>query len=171
MESTPGTKKCPIDGNDLTSIEHPVVKAQGCHKCGGIWIAQDQFSHIVKHADELNDAENECINQAGVITSTSSSVCPNGHGTMLRFFYAGDRHITIDRCTECQGIWLDDGECRILAQRLEYVHSHQPGEAQMAIAEMSSAHVQTISNLSTIKSFCNYIGQDLLGLQNLDLSL
>lgn len=96
-----------------------------CPSCRGIWLSQAQLSEIldqVSHKAEANFATVESDGHASIghtfAPSRVARDCPQCAKEMENYKYA-DTGVWIDACSASHGIWLDEGELRLLAQRSE----------------------------------------------------
>ena len=83
---------------------------------------QEYFARLDQEAlaalRRQNDAE-----RARAERSSHHMRCPKCGGTLAEAEMA---HVKIDRCGDCDGIWLDKGELQILAKHLEAHESGNP---------------------------------------------
>lgn len=103
------------------------VAVDVCPDCHGIWLYGGELSKILE-VEETKLAESEI---AQFLTGDKctlrkemsiESFCPSCQTPMATYVYCYDSGIKIDRCKECNGIWLDDGE---LKQIIDYVSTNK----------------------------------------------
>lgn len=80
--------------------------------CGGIWF--DNFE--LRKVDDPQEFEGEMLaavetNESLFIDYTRRRNCPKcGRVVMMRHYFSEQRHVVLDICPNCNGIWLDAGE-------------------------------------------------------------
>ena len=86
-----------------------------CSGCGGRFLSQVQLQ-LVEETVEPTLLELRHIppapNQNIVL---NCPICP-AHPAMDKYEHHRDRKVILDRCPECQGIWLDSGELRAIRE-------------------------------------------------------
>lgn len=105
--------KCPRDGVELARVEILGMVLDKCHKCDGIWCDHEEL-------DKLRDSKIEGIEEALERKYGDPEYkdgqpegymrCPKCGGRLMRQSYTYGNPVSIDRCRECFGVWLDDGE-------------------------------------------------------------
>lgn len=78
-----------------------------CQQCGGTWVQAKEFSNatnLIAEIDKSSEKQNEHDKRTGV--------CPEGHGILLRARIDLDEPFYLERCSDCGGIWFDQGEWR-----------------------------------------------------------
>lgn len=105
--------KCPACNNGLTPMQAGEVTVDICKEgCGGIWF--DNFE--LKKFDEPHESEGEILLDIPKKNSLKVDVqgkrgCPKCPDIkMHQHFFSVKRHVTVDECAQCAGIWLDAGE-------------------------------------------------------------
>jgi Zn-finger nucleic acid-binding protein len=120
MEETITADSCPRDGASLLQYEIFSMLFEGCPKCKGIWLIQDELRKLKNKVDDgslrwMND-EIENLEKSGAIASNLK--CPKGHGNMVSVVF-GKSKLVADWCPACRGIWLDRGEFTRIVDYLE----------------------------------------------------
>lgn len=88
-----------------------------CDKCQGVWFDRGEVAEYVDLAEDVPDLE-----RALSAATPSHLACPKCKTDMQRFQYTPEAPLIVDRCPNCQGVWLDRGELHALdgiADRLE----------------------------------------------------
>lgn len=95
-----------------------------CPKCRGIWLSHAQLTEIldqVKHRAEADLATVESDGHADIGNTFAPSRlargCPHC-GVAMHNYKFEETGIWIDGCPAAHGIWLDQGELRLLAGRM-----------------------------------------------------
>jgi Zn-finger nucleic acid-binding protein len=114
--------QCPKDKTAMRTIPVQDSTFDVCDACGGVWFDEEElrktaqtfawgipaqveeFAPILKENDvSATESPNDPPYGEGVI-------CPNDGMKTLRYIYAGDSHIILDRCIKCHGTWFDGDE-------------------------------------------------------------
>lgn len=74
------------------------------------YIAKEEAEKVKRLKDKLRREEE--ATQRAHIQATCYMKCPKCAGTLEEIMFRG---IQIDRCTSCDGVWLDEGELEKLA--------------------------------------------------------
>lgn len=107
--------KCPACRNSLTGLTVSDVHVNVCKGgCGGIWFDNYElrkFDEPREHAGEaLLDVE---VDSAIKVSPSERRNCPQCEGmVMMRHFFSAKKHVEVDECPGCGGVWLDEGELR-----------------------------------------------------------
>ena len=105
--------QCPACGNILQGTTVAEVSVDVCRGgCGGIWFD----NHELRKFDEPHETAGEALldverNPSIHVDLHRKRDCPRCRNTSLtrRLFHA-QRHVEIDECPTCGGVWLDYGE-------------------------------------------------------------
>lgn len=114
--------QCPKDKNAMRTIPVQNATFDACDTCGGVWFDEDElkktaqafawgipaqveeFAPILKKNDVPDAVTKKDLPYGEGVT------CPVDGNKTVRFIYAGDSHIVLDRCAKCQGFWFDGDE-------------------------------------------------------------
>jgi Zn-finger nucleic acid-binding protein len=85
----------------MRATENAKAEMWSCDGCNGLWVALDG------HEVELGDLTSfwDAIEQAGKATKITCPVCPDESLRIVKF--GGCK---LDACSECKGIFFDNGE-------------------------------------------------------------
>lgn len=104
------------DGN-LETERYEGISIDTCPRCGGQWLDAGELKSIVDIREErFSEEEKSGLKllqrefHPDSMKSEDTLQCPMGHGDMTKFRYGGTSPVVVDRCPECEGMWLDDGE-------------------------------------------------------------
>jgi Zn-finger nucleic acid-binding protein len=110
--------KCPRCAGSLRAIDYEGATIETCPGCGGEWLDGGELRQVVRTVEQTFPAEMK--ESLSAINSNTFSIdespenqvsCPKCSGVELnRFNYACSSGIAIDKCPECDGIWLDRDE-------------------------------------------------------------
>lgn len=117
---------CPNCKSLLAAIEYEGITIETCSSCGGEWLDAAELGHIVKAREvRFDEDERRAIAAATKITPVNVKredrdlACPKCNGQTDAINYGGDTGIVIDKCTSCDGIWLDQGELEKIQMLVE----------------------------------------------------
>jgi Zn-finger nucleic acid-binding protein len=112
--------KCPACGNVLQGMTVDDVDVDACRGgCGGLWFD----SHELRKFDKPHDAAGEALldiekNENIHVDYRKQRHCPKcGTVALTRRLLNAQRHVEIDECPSCGGVWLDAGELGEIRQR------------------------------------------------------
>lgn len=72
--------KCPIDNNDLQTIDRNGVEIDHCPKCRGVWLDRGELDKIIERAGGANQPSSSPEPQRATITAAESSREVDQHG-------------------------------------------------------------------------------------------
>lgn len=106
---------CPVcKTNNLVSSQFeyslPVLT---CSSCGGSWLRVNEYSFWLKSQAPGNFDESqvkEASKHFPVIESNKASICPDCGHFLRRYRIGAKVDFHLDRCNNCNGIWLDKNE-------------------------------------------------------------
>jgi Zn-finger nucleic acid-binding protein len=110
MEEEITADTCPHCGTALNEYSIFEMTFEGCPKCKGVWLIQDELRELKNKVDGgslrwMND-EIDNLEKSGAIASELS--CPKGHGKLVTVVF-GNSKVVVDWCPSCKGVWLDRG--------------------------------------------------------------
>jgi Zn-finger nucleic acid-binding protein len=108
---------CPNCHQGLQGVDYQGVHIETCPACGGDWLDAGELQNIVT-ARQIRFSEKECeaVAQAATITGVRLTAqnrhltCPKCGGTTQPVNYGDDSGLIIDKCANCNGVWLQRGE-------------------------------------------------------------
>lgn len=111
--------KCPICKSiDLQVCYHddqPPVSE--CSSCGGTWLRANEYAQWLKTQTpgKYNlSASQEASQRFPVTDSMLAAVCPDCGHFLRKYRVASSMDFQLDRCSNCNGVWLDHNEWQIL---------------------------------------------------------
>ena len=111
--------KCPVCKNVVLelSIFENTLPIMVCNSCGGSWLRANEYALWLKSQkpgsfDETKTQETST--RFPIVESNKASICPDcGH--LLRKYKIGAKvDFHLDRCNNCNGVWLDKNEWETL---------------------------------------------------------
>ena len=94
-----------------------------CPGCGGVFLDPSEFDALIARRFEGKPLESMFAVMSAEVDAPLA--CPSCATSMHQVVYDD---IEIDRCPECEGIWIDGGERRAFAQRAEAAAAPPPVE-------------------------------------------
>ena len=119
--------KCPKNHGSLETVHLHSVAVHRCPTCRGLWCKQAEL-RLIKNREALGDyawLHLGLWKDADKFRAARQDryTCPEDGRPMTTVHYS-DFGVLIDICSECQGIWLDEGEwAKILAYLDDFVNS------------------------------------------------
>ncbi len=117
---------CPKCRAFLRTTQYEGIQIETCDSCQGEWLDADELGKIVKIREmKFSESERLAIVRSTTITGVRLDdvdrdlPCPKCGGATDAINYGGDSGIIIDRCTQCRGFWLDDGELEKVQMLIE----------------------------------------------------
>jgi uncharacterized protein len=108
---------CPICKRELKSAQYEGIAIEGCETCEGHWLDAGALSQIIRARQVKFDAANrrtaaKAPRTPGIPKGEGERriSCPSCDCPMPAFNYGSDSGIVVNRCPECDGMWLDRGE-------------------------------------------------------------
>ncbi|MCE5238440.1 M48 family metalloprotease [bacterium] len=107
------------DINACPRCREPMVRGRlagqtlrGCRACGGLFIAEQELTHLLTEAPEqLAAADHRYPNLVGRgWHSFAGKLCPVCSEALRATPLPGHARIVVDRCPNGHGVWFDDGE-------------------------------------------------------------
>ena len=116
--------QCPTCEEELQVRSYSDLRLDYCGTCGGVWCDRGELQPVVRaliKAKKISDATPAAIPAQRRQTDLDDSTkdCPRCEQETESFNFAYDSNIFLNRCLSCEGIWLDGGELREVAQFLQ----------------------------------------------------
>jgi len=90
-----------------------------CPDCKGIWFDSGEFVNFLRtltESEEISPQTPQLFKPRAVQTINTvkekSKICPRCNCELERFNYCYDSNIFLDKCPNCQGMWVDGGEIK-----------------------------------------------------------
>ncbi len=80
-----------------------------CSSCGGIWLDNGELKRLEKTIEPTFYEIRKIPNKQEQLEILRCPSCDNSK-ILQKAQHARDKHVIVDYCTECKGIWLDTGE-------------------------------------------------------------
>jgi Zn-finger nucleic acid-binding protein len=147
---------CPECKALMQTITYEGVEIQTCDSCGGEFVTEDQMGCIVrarearfgKHLQLLLDDHKP---KFGTPSSDSDRhlTCPACDSAMRPINYGTDTGVSVDRCENCHGMWLDHEELEKIQILMENWSDRAPGKLKLIASELEEARRQAAESAST----------------------
>lgn len=106
---------CPACSNNLVQKLYASVDVDECPACRGMWLDQGELEKLLDHRNMLPDRFFEPVKVEPLKTRPEGTrPCPRCGLLLLSNLVSG---VTIDICTDCSGLWLDQGELNLFLEQ------------------------------------------------------
>ncbi|UCD76947.1 MAG: zf-TFIIB domain-containing protein [Phycisphaerales bacterium] len=141
---------CPHCHLEMSLVEYEGVLIHTCDECGGEFVGPAELAHITRTREQkfpavLQQALSDRQPVAGVpVEETEREVaCPACSAPMQVINYCCDTGVCIDRCGQCRGIWLDNGELEKLQVLLERWGDEAPEKIRAIAGDLERVRRET----------------------------
>jgi Zn-finger nucleic acid-binding protein len=112
---------CPKCGKPFETVGLGGVRVERCAQCGGTWYDKNEL-RVLKDRESGGDycwIDVDLWKDAGKFRARRQQrySCPRDGQPMTTVHY-GESSIAVDICSQCQGIWLNEGEYREIVRYL-----------------------------------------------------
>lgn len=119
---------CPTDQRSLRRIELlPGLRAHECEGCAGHWLRFGDY--LAWREAQAEDQPEVPLQASGISPSDPPSAgprrCPDCDFLLARYRIGRGIHFTLDRCGNCNGVWLDGSEWATLHARGLHDNLHE----------------------------------------------
>ncbi|MEW6159607.1 MAG: zf-TFIIB domain-containing protein [Verrucomicrobiota bacterium] len=156
--------KCPRCHSVLCTIDYEAVEIETCPDCRGEWLDADELAQIVRKVEqtfsqeELADLDSVHRNVFRVEKTEGAAIlcprCPDHELTPFNF--ASSSGIVLDKCPQCQGVWLDAAELEKVQALVEEWNAHLGKDLARfgsVIEKTRRASEQSINHAAAISRF------------------
>jgi Zn-finger nucleic acid-binding protein len=118
--------QCPRCKGSLCAEKYQHAEFNICSGCRGIWTSGGQFrglAVLVSTDEGVESSEKLTFKARNSLRPGQNNVvriCPECDLVMREFNYAYDSNVFLDRCEQCEGIWLDPNEIIDIAKHIKY---------------------------------------------------
>lgn len=144
--------RCPIDGRELTPMEYEGALVFTCESCGGDLLSGDTLSHIVRTREStFGELWPQLVQHSRPIMGTPAKSlqrglgCPVCAAKMTTVNYFGSSDIFIDRCLQCQAVWLDRQELERVQALVEQWQDQAPGQLAAISIKLEDTRKRTVA--------------------------
>jgi uncharacterized protein len=136
-------KRCPRCRHQLNQVQLGSVHVDGCGGCGGVWFDNTELHTVAQtQAADMLALEDQFLPGDSSRIPVGDMTCPNCNIPLYGFSFPQLPGIQLDACSQCKGIWADDGELQALYARMlgtqtaaapAAVDTHRAGRQAMGI--------------------------------------
>lgn len=130
---------CPKCTGRLIHLQRKGMLVEVCAQCSGMWFDAGELTMLIKVYKKFD--------AAGAMDS--GFACVRCKGQLQEMSFPGT-DVLVDRCADCQGIWLDHGELEILKRELS---KHWPPEHKDLVARAREI-LSDIEKAGTLRFTC-----------------
>jgi Zn-finger nucleic acid-binding protein len=111
---------CPKDASPMSRVTLGAVRIDRCPACGGVWLDRGELDAIKHTALEDEHRKTlDALDDLGVSEPARRPqplLCPRDHTRMSVYHDPAQKHIELDTCTKCGGVFFDAGELSDLTE-------------------------------------------------------
>ncbi|MCS6829567.1 MAG: zf-TFIIB domain-containing protein [Armatimonadota bacterium] len=146
---------CPDCRIEMQPQRYYGVTVDVCPACAGVWFDEAEI-RMLKQVDPLVLLTIEERAYPDVKYNPEETVnrrCPRCAILLRPFFYLYDSPVELDRCEQCHGIWIEDGELHKMHEALIAQQSPSELERQrLAVARYEMEHQERVERANLITS-------------------
>lgn len=110
-------KPCPRCATPLEETRVGAVLVDGCNGCGGVWFDYQEMNAVALTA-QLDYLEARFQPSLPRKNLQHNPVCPVCKTDLVAFTFQHSPDVILDSCTQCRGIWADEGETQAIFRRI-----------------------------------------------------
>ena len=117
--------RCPICTTALTRVDEDGIRSQTCGGCFGTWIGKIALTRLTRLPLPEALANQPLEELAALVTESNTKRlvrCPECMINMTKDRFHPLIPVNLDRCSKCQGFWLDAGELSLLRRLCAELH-------------------------------------------------
>lgn len=107
--------RCPADGETMSRVHAGDVALDRCPACSGIWLDLGELERLCGGPGRELVASVDAGKPAAE-DARGTRRCPRDGSPLVRVRHVEQRHVEMDQCSVCGGVFLDAGELRDLAE-------------------------------------------------------
>lgn len=100
---------CPRDNVELTTTKFMNEVLDACPQCDGVWFNKGELENVLGLKGEWTPGRPTSDEQG-------TAECPDCHVSMASLFFREGESVVVDRCSQCEGVWLDAQELNTLVK-------------------------------------------------------
>jgi uncharacterized protein len=120
---------CPACSSPMNEVRAHATTVDLCPGCKGIWFDDKELVDVLR---ALVDSKTLGTEKASFFadgrrpvsakdSSEANRSCPRCKSRLVKYNYAYDSNVILDKCPGCQGIWADGGEVWQIVQFLKRI--------------------------------------------------
>jgi Zn-finger nucleic acid-binding protein len=136
--------RCPVCTSPADLIRYEGIPAYNCGSCGGYWLTRARFDAILARRElQMPPAvQRKMIEIAEASNSRETLWCITCGKRMIRESFKHWPEIQLDRCPDCDGLWLDRGELEKCQIYWEYMQDHPDSEPARRAERVAALNTQ-----------------------------
>ncbi len=107
---------CPKCDGTLVPLESAGGDANRCDSCGGFWIRRSMIDDLIRYASSVAGVPKKAIGLLETAPQATDRMCPECSKSRLEALQF--RAVPVERCTECDGVFLDEDELELITARV-----------------------------------------------------
>jgi Zn-finger nucleic acid-binding protein len=154
--------ECPVDGGALSRVElepgAPSLPGFTCGRCSGHWLRfGDYLNWRERQSRDVPEAPPEERTEVAEGAGGRARRCPDCGYLLTRYRVGRGVGFALDRCGNCNGVWLDAGEWAALRGRGLHDNVHQMFGPGWQFAAQTEARQRSVES-----QFERQLGDDLV---------
>src|SRR5213082_1857281 len=110
---------CPRCSATLTERRFGSEALDGCSECGGLWFDYKELQALTRDPETgLMEVERAFQPSIAGERAGGEMKCPKCSEALYAFSFQHTPSVRLDACPQCRGIWVDDGELQVIAERM-----------------------------------------------------
>ncbi len=95
----------------MEKIQYESIEVDRCTECRGLWFDMLEHEHLkaIEGSEEIDIGDPKIGKQTNIVDRIECPVCDS---PMIRMVDARQRHIWLESCPVCYGVFFDAGEFR-----------------------------------------------------------
>ncbi len=104
--------KCPACNSLMIVVEHEKIELDYCVKCTGVWFDAQEIELLMEamHLEETSLSLDNILTSPEAKSAEKKRNCPICGRRMKKATVDHEREVTIDACSQGEGLWFDSGE-------------------------------------------------------------
>ncbi len=108
--------RCSIELTNKTILDFKYfLNIDYCISCGGIWLDNEELTRLEKTIDPVFFEVRHLPDKKLQMETLKCPSCDNSP-VLQKAQHERDKHVIIDHCLVCKGVWLDTGEIEAIRQ-------------------------------------------------------
>ena len=108
--------KCPKCSSAMEKVQYESIEVDRCTECRGLWFDSLEHEHLkaIEGSEEIDIGDPQVGKQTNIADRIECPVCDS---PMIHMEDKRQRHILLDSCPVCYGVFFDAGEFRAEKQK------------------------------------------------------
>jgi Zn-finger nucleic acid-binding protein len=135
------------------------VEIDACAKCAGIFFDEGEVNQIRKQSPQSFEDLDARVQPESAPEAFKGDVvrkCPQCQTLMSQYRYLYSSPIMLDCCSDCGGVWIQNGELKAMA---EYVKTCDQETAQTAVARMQASSMSDVHRAKVSERAMRFLSQ------------